>query len=241
MWQCAALIKEEGKASVLTGDRRMKERPIKDLTDALTAVGCTIEHMESGTSLPIRVHSTGLRGGRIELSGKISSQFVSSVLLSAPYAQAAVEIVLKEKPVSQSYIDMTTKLMGQFGIDVAREGDLVYRVPKGCYKNPKAVQVECDASSATYPLALAAITGGSVTCEAVGSASIQVRSCRLSPPTTPEHAAPACTRCTHAHTHTHTREHTREHTVHAHARVHGTSIRMGACSRKHTRHVTLCV
>jgi hypothetical protein len=58
-------------------------RPIKDLTDALIEVGCTIEHLESASSLPIRVASTGLTGGRIELSGKVSSQFVSSVLISA--------------------------------------------------------------------------------------------------------------------------------------------------------------
>ena len=149
------------------------QRPIKDLTDALIECGCTIEHTEAPTSLPLKVHSTGLKGGKIELSGKVSSQFVSSVLLSAPYAQSPVEIVLKERPVSQSYIDMTVSLMAQFGIVVKREGDLVYKVPKGCYTNPKELMVECDASSATYPLAFAAITGGTVTCEAVGSASIQ--------------------------------------------------------------------
>ena len=90
----ATLLKQPGSYTVLTGDRRMKERPIKDLTEALVAVGCTIEHVESPTSLPIKVHATGLRGGRIELSGKVSSQFVSSVLLSAPYAQAPVELEL---------------------------------------------------------------------------------------------------------------------------------------------------
>ena len=128
---CATLIKESGKASVLTGDRRMKERPIKDLTDALLAVGCSIDHLESEASLPIRVHSTGLKGGLIELSGKVSSQFVSSVLISAPYAQAAVTIKLKERPVSQSYIDMTTSLMGQFGIQVERVDELTYNVRRG--------------------------------------------------------------------------------------------------------------
>eukprot|EP00929_Paragymnodinium_shiwhaense_P042531 TRINITY_DN21998_c0_g2_i1.p1 TRINITY_DN21998_c0_g2~~TRINITY_DN21998_c0_g2_i1.p1 ORF type:complete len:1551 (+),score=381.55 TRINITY_DN21998_c0_g2_i1:60-4655(+) len=170
---CAALIKEDGKHSVLTGDKRMKERPIKDLTDALALCGCKIEHMESPTSLPVKVSSTGLKGGRIELSGKVSSQFVSSVLISAPYAQTPVELVLKEKPVSQSYIDMTTSLMAQFGVKVERVSETVYKIPKTCYKNPEAVLVECDASSATYPLAFAAISGGTVTCEAVGSTSIQ--------------------------------------------------------------------
>jgi len=170
---CATLICEEGRSSVLTGDARMKVRPISDLSEALRACGCEVEHLESPTSLPVRVGSTGLPGGRIELSGKVSSQFVSSVLLSAPYAQKPVELVLKEVPVSQPYIDMTVALMAQFGIVVKREGLTTYRVPKGCYVNPPVVLVECDASSATYPLAIAAITGGTVTAEAVGSTSIQ--------------------------------------------------------------------
>lgn len=154
----------------------MKQRPIADLTSALAECGCLIEHIEPETSpesLPLRVQATGFPGGRIELSGKVSSQFVSSVLISAPYAQKAVELVLKEAPVSQSYIDMTVSLMRQFGVDVKREGDLVYKVPKKAYSNPAKVQVECDASSATYPLAIAAITGGTVTAETVGQESIQ--------------------------------------------------------------------
>eukprot|EP00962_Isochrysis_galbana_P005286 scaffold1441_cov120-Isochrysis_galbana.AAC.15 len=173
---CATLIKAAGASTVLTGDNRMKQRPISDLTSALAECGCAIDHIEPDTSpssLPLRVHATGFPGGRIELSGKVSSQFVSSVLISAPYAQAAVELVLKEPPVSQSYIDMTVSLMAQFGVVVEREGNLVYRVPTKAYTNPTKVQVECDASSATYPLAMAAITGGTVTAETVGKASIQ--------------------------------------------------------------------
>jgi pentafunctional AROM polypeptide len=68
---------------------------------------------------------------------------------------------------------MTISLMALFGIKVERIEPHTYRVPQGVYSNPKSFLVECDASSATYPLALAAITGGTITCEAVGSASIQ--------------------------------------------------------------------
>jgi len=173
---CATLIHAPGAATTLTGDGRMKQRPIDDLTAALRQCGCSIEHTEPATSpasLPLRVDASGFPGGRIELSGRVSSQFVSSVLLSAPYAQQPVELVLKEPPVSQSYIDMTVSLMRSFGVAVERQGALVYKVPRAVYANPASLQVEADASSATYPLAIAAITGGKVTAETVGADSIQ--------------------------------------------------------------------
>lgn len=87
---CATLIHAPGAATTLTGEGRMKQRPIDDLTAALRQCGCSIEHTEPATSpasLPLRVDASGFPGGRIELSGRVSSQFVSSVLLSAPYAQ----------------------------------------------------------------------------------------------------------------------------------------------------------
>jgi pentafunctional AROM polypeptide len=169
---CALIDAPGAPATTLTGDPRMKERPIGDLTDALRKIGCDIEHVEAAGSLPLRVRARGLAGGKITLSGKVSSQFVSSVLLSAPYAREAVELHVPEA-VSQQYIEMTLQLMAQFGVVVAREGNTVYRVPKACYVNPGACDVEADASSATYPLAIAAITGGTVTAEAIGSGSCQ--------------------------------------------------------------------
>ncbi|EOD40214.1 Pentafunctional AroM protein, partial [Emiliania huxleyi CCMP1516] len=154
---CATLIHAPGAATTLTGDGRMKQRPIDDLTAALRQCGCSIEHTEPATSpasLPLRVDASGFPGGRIELSGR-------------------VELVLKEPPVSQSYIDMTVSLMRSFGVAVERQGALVYKVPRAVYANPASLQVEADASSATYPLAIAAITGGKVTAETVGADSIQ--------------------------------------------------------------------
>lgn len=145
---CALIDAPGAPDTVLTGDPRMKERPIGDLTEALGKIGCEIEHLESAGSLPIAVKAKGLAGGEITLSGKVSSQFVSSVLLSAPYAQAPVILRVPEA-VSQQYIEMTLQLMGQFGVAVQRVGNSEYRVPRGCYRNPPAVDVEADASSAT--------------------------------------------------------------------------------------------
>ncbi|KAE9312852.1 Pentafunctional AROM polypeptide [Phytophthora fragariae] len=159
---------------VVTGNYRMKERPIAPLVDALRSNGCEISYLETEGCPPIAVRGTGLRGGTMRLAAKVSSQYVSSVLISAPYAKEPLVLELEEEePTSLPYILMTTQLMQQFGIPVETLAPNRYRVPCGVYKNPKEVSVEVDASSATYPLAFAAITGGQVTVEALGNTSLQ--------------------------------------------------------------------
>lgn len=165
----------------LTGNARMQERPIKDLVESLRSCGCLIDYIGPNQGcLPLRIrgNGSGLRGGPVTLSANISSQYVSSILLSAPYA-ADSDLVLRldqspgKRVVSKPFIDMTVALMRQFHIDVQETEPFVYRVKRGAYTNPNTFQVEGDASSATYPLALAAVSGGTVTVENVGSASLQ--------------------------------------------------------------------
>jgi pentafunctional AROM polypeptide len=163
----------------LAGSARMHERPIGDLVEALRAAGVAIDYEGAQGSLPLRITAAGggLRGGEITLAADVSSQFVSGVLLAAPYAQRPVTLRLaKGKVVSEPYIEMTVQLMRQFGVEVlrAREGEqIVYRVPQRAYDNPPHFQVEGDASSASYPLALAAVANGRVTVTNVGSVSSQ--------------------------------------------------------------------
>jgi pentafunctional AROM polypeptide len=124
----------------------------------------------------LEIDGTGLRGGKIELAADVSSQFVSSILLSAPYANAPVTLQLDphKEVVSQPYIDMTVSLMRDFGVDVQVSADKrTYTIPKRPYKNPPHFDVESDASSSTYPLTMAAITGGKVTALNVTSKSLQ--------------------------------------------------------------------
>lgn len=148
----------------------MQERPAGDLVNSLRSVGCSITYMKNEGSLPIEVKASGLKGGRIELKATTSSQFVSSLLLSAPFAQQPVTLVLKGEVVSRPYIDMTIELMRTFGIDVKEltgQSEVTFEIPLGVYKNPPTLFVEPDASSATYPFAVAAITGGKVTVKGV--------------------------------------------------------------------------
>ncbi|ETW01505.1 3-phosphoshikimate 1-carboxyvinyltransferase, variant [Aphanomyces invadans] len=159
----------------ITGNSRMQERPISDLVDALVANGCSIQYAKAHGCPPLDISPTGLPGGVMHMAGKVSSQYVSSVLLSAPYANAPLDLRLAEDhPTSFPYIQMTTQLMSVFGIQVQTLGtNNRFVVPQGIYNNPPRIHVEVDASSATYPLAFAAISGGRVVVPGLGRTSCQ--------------------------------------------------------------------
>ncbi|CAB4490796.1 unnamed protein product [Rhizophagus irregularis] len=164
------------KLTTLTGNARMKQRPIGPLVMALQENGSQIRYVENEGSLPIEItpSQNKFKGGEINLSASISSQYVTSILLSAPYASEPVTLTLTgDKVVSQPYIDMTIAMMESFGIKVERLEGNVYRIPQGKYTNPSEYVIESDASSATYPLAVAAITGITCTLPNIGSTSLQ--------------------------------------------------------------------
>ncbi|KAK2612866.1 3-dehydroquinate dehydratase (3-dehydroquinase) [Conoideocrella luteorostrata] len=168
---------QQANSTILTGNDRMKVRPIGPLVDALRLNGAKIEYLEQEKSLPLRIHSTGgFQGGVIELAATVSSQYVSSILMAAPYAKSPVTLrLIGGRPISQPYIDMTISMMGTFGISVAKsksEAD-TYHIPCGVYRNPPEYVIESDASSATYPLAVAAVTGTTCTIPNIGSSSLQ--------------------------------------------------------------------
>ncbi|OAA59665.1 dehydroquinase class 1 [Niveomyces insectorum RCEF 264] len=164
-------------STVLTGNDRMKVRPIGPLVDALRSNGVHVTYLGKEKSLPLAIDAAGgLEGGTIELAATVSSQYVSSILMAAPYAKKPVVLrLVGGKPISQPYIDMTLSMMAAFGIRVEHSDSEpnTYRIPRGTYSNPAEYVVESDASSATYPLAVAAITGTTCTVPNIGSASLQ--------------------------------------------------------------------
>ena len=164
--------------SILTGNKRMNEgRPIKDLVDALRANGSSIECTAKDGHLPLKIKAAaGMGGGDIELDASFSSQYVSSILMAAPFAKKPVTLRLTGgPPISQLYIDMTTAMMRQFGVDVTKSTteEHTYHIPHAVYQNPHDYEVESDASSATYPLALAAINGITCVVPNIGHGSLQ--------------------------------------------------------------------
>jgi 3-phosphoshikimate 1-carboxyvinyltransferase len=157
----------------LDGTERMRQRPIQDLLVGLAQLGVEAVAESAGGCPPVVVHAAGLRGGRATVRGDISSQFLSGLLLAAPYAAAPVEIELEGPLVSRPYVRMTLAVMREFGVEVETPGDLSrFRIPRGCYRG-RPCTIEPDASAASYFFAAAAITGGRVTVEGLTRDSLQ--------------------------------------------------------------------
>ena len=160
---------------VLDGIERMRERPIQDLLDGLHQLGAQVRSINNTGCPPVEIIANGLPGGITELSGAISSQYLSAILLTSPYAQTPVEIRIKDHLVSIPYVEMTIKLMNRFGVkvDVTEDFKRFHINAPQSYKSPGTYFVEGDASSASYFLAGAAITGGTTTVIGCGTDSLQ--------------------------------------------------------------------
>lgn len=158
---------------ILDGVARMRERPIKDLVDGMKQLGVDITCSDTGCP-PVKIEAKGIQGGTAEISGQISSQFLSAMLMTAPLAKGDVTIKIKDELMSAPYVHMTINLMKKFGANVENENNKVFKVkPVATYTSPKSIFIEGDASSASYFLAGAAITGGPVTVHGCGSESVQ--------------------------------------------------------------------
>lgn len=170
---CAALCAGKGQY-VLTGEPRMLERPIGDLVNALKQCGAAIEYLGADGYPPLKIVGTGLNGGSISIKGNISSQFLTALLLTSPFASSDLEIVIDGELVSKPYVDITLDTMKKFGVHVDNKNYQRFLVKSGQhYVSPKKIMVEGDASSASYFLAAAAIKGGKVRVNGVGTSSVQ--------------------------------------------------------------------
>ncbi len=159
---------------ILDGIPRMRQRPIQDLVDGLVQLGVQIKCVEDNRCPPVELTVSGLPGGMAYLNGSISSQYLSAMLMAAPYAQNPVDIIIKDKLVSLPYVQMTLSLMERFGVDVEHENYQKFHIRPGqIYQSPGSVYIEGDASSASYFLGAAAITGTTITVEGCGTESVQ--------------------------------------------------------------------
>lgn len=158
---------------VLTGEPRMKERPIGHLVDALRQGGAHIDYLEQENYPPLRLRG-GFTGGDIEVDGSVSSQFITALLMTAPLAPKDTVICIKGELVSKPYIDITLNLMKTFGVEILNHHYQQFVVKGGQqYQSPGRYLVEGDASSASYFLAAGAIKGGTVKVTGIGRNSMQ--------------------------------------------------------------------
>ena len=157
---------------LLTGNNRMKERPIGPLADAIARVGGKVTFMEKQRYPPLRVGGH-LTGGPVVIDGSASSQFISSLLLVAPYADDPMTITVTGMPASRSYIDITVDVMRRFGAEVVQEHEGTFAVSNRHRYTGRKYTIEGDYSSASYFFAIAAICSGRVTVTGLAPASVQ--------------------------------------------------------------------
>ncbi len=155
---------------VLDGDERMRQRPIGDLLAALVQLGANVQPLTptkplSAACPPVKVMAAGLPGGRAEVAGHISSQFLSALLMVAPYARRTVEIVVTTELNSRPYVDMTLAMMADFGVTVERQEYHRFVIQPARYNARPVYTIESDASAASYFFAAPAILGGRVRVE----------------------------------------------------------------------------
>ena len=157
----------------LYGVRRMHERPIGDLVDALRGIGARIDYVEKEGYPPLAVHPGTIDLRRVKVRGDVSSQFLTAILMALPLTGKPATIEVLGSLISRPYVEITLNVMRRFGVEVGRNGWDSFDVPAAVYRSPGKIMVEGDASSASYFLAAGALGGGPVRVEGVGRESIQ--------------------------------------------------------------------
>ena len=142
---------------VITGSERMKNRPIKLLVDALTTLGARIEYVEKEGFPPLRIFGSAMMGGEISLNGGVSSQYISALMMIAPYMQNGLIIKLEGDVISIPYIQMTMTMMKEFGVEVAFDKNVITILPQTY--TPIQYKVESDWSAASYWYEVLSIVG----------------------------------------------------------------------------------
>ncbi len=157
----------------IDGDAPLRSRPMGPLHDALMSLGVQVEPLEGHGRLPVRVHGpVDVSLDEVSLRGDVSSQYLTALMLIAPYFPNGLRFVLTTPLVSRPYIRITAAVMESFGVPGVELGDRIITVPAGRYQ-PREYTIEPDASSAGYPLAAAAICGGRVRVPGLTDRAIQ--------------------------------------------------------------------
>ncbi|MCG2758446.1 MAG: 3-phosphoshikimate 1-carboxyvinyltransferase, partial [Desulfobacteraceae bacterium] len=157
----------------LTGTKRMSERPIQDLLDGLKQIGVEALSVNANGCPPVKIKGGKIDGGHVALNCSISSQYLSSLLLMAPYTDKGLEITVTSGPVSKPYIDMTVDIMTRLEVKVARNGYSRFSVPGNQIYKAGSYYVEPDCSQAGYFWAAAAITGAKIKVKGISKKSSQ--------------------------------------------------------------------
>lgn len=148
---------------ILFGKDELNKRPIADLVSGLTQLGAKIEYLGKTGYPPVKIISSQLKSGTIKIKGSISSQYISAILMIAPLVAGDVDILVAGSQISAPYIDMTIEIMEKFGVKVKNKGYKSYNIFANQKYKAKQYLIEGDFSSASYFLAIAALTKSKIT------------------------------------------------------------------------------
>jgi len=154
----AFLAVQEGKEVVITGSKRMKERPIKILVEALQALGAHITYTENEGVPPLKIVGKKLNAHKVSLKANVSSQYISALLLIASKLENGLELTLEGEITSIPYINMTLSLLDEIGVDTTFKNNVITVKPKLDALKTTNLTVESDWSSASYYFSLAALS-----------------------------------------------------------------------------------
>lgn len=157
----------------IDGDKRMRERPIGDLLDALNQLGVAAKTEYENGCPPILIHTDGITGGSVGIRGDASSQFLSALLMIAPHCRDGLEIEIEGELFSRPYVELTLRMMEQWGVAAENWDFRRFHVRCGQRYTGRDYFVEPDASGASYFLAAAAVCGGRVRIPGIGADSLQ--------------------------------------------------------------------
>jgi 3-phosphoshikimate 1-carboxyvinyltransferase len=157
---------------ILTGDESIQMRPMQPLLDALSQIDAKAVSIRGNGKPPIEVSGGGITGGAAKIRGDISSQFISSLLIASPYAKNQVTIELTTPLKSRPYVDVTLDIMKHFGLNVENEKYQRFSVPQGSY-TCRDYEVEGDFSSASYLLALTAMSSSKIKVKNLNKNTVQ--------------------------------------------------------------------
>ncbi|MEL0455814.1 3-phosphoshikimate 1-carboxyvinyltransferase [Flavobacteriaceae bacterium SZ-1-7] len=170
---------QEGRETILTGSKRMKERPIKILVDALTDLGVDISYEENEGFPPIRIQGKKLTKHKVSLKANVSSQYISALLLIASRLENGLELTLEGEITSVPYIKMTLSLLDEIGVENHFQNNKITVKPSTGNLQPKTLTVESDWSSASYYFSIVALcpAGTEITLSSYKENSLQGDSC----------------------------------------------------------------
>ena len=169
-----ALLGFAGGKFTLDGIPRMRERPIGPLVESLNQLGANVVCQSPGGCPPVKIDSPRLQGGTVKISGNISSQYLSGLMMAAPLASENVIIEIDGPLISKPYVEMTQTVMKDFGVDCDASKSLDrFEIKSGQSYQGRQYDIEPDASAASYFWAVAAICGGTATVTGLNKSSLQ--------------------------------------------------------------------